>query len=81
MKTECRPAKCTPSRGYAHCTRIARQDGKYSWGVCRHCKARRLFRNGWPDLPDWSKEREARLREERKLKRKERRDADKKRKG
>ncbi len=62
-------AKCT------HWWEIRRQDGKYSWGGCkrRGCSARRLFRNGWPDTLDWSKERRDRLLEERRLKRRERR--------
>ena len=59
-----------------HHWKIRRQDGKYSWGRCarRSCAAKRLFRNGWPNKVNWPKEREDRLREERRLKRRERRD-------
>ncbi len=59
-----------------HWWKIARQEGKYSWGKCA-CAATRLFRNGWPDTLDWPKEKRDRLLEERRLKRRERRSGQK----
>ena len=61
----------------AHRWKIDGPAGKYSWGVCSRCKARRLYRNSWPNIANWGNERKKRLLEERRLKRKEKRDADK----
>jgi hypothetical protein len=70
---EHKPQKCKEGRAYAHHWDVDRQTGKYVWGTCRHCKRRRMFRNSWPDAADWPKERETRLKEEQKAKRRERR--------
>ncbi len=67
--------KCVKERAYAHHWDVGPQAGKYAWGTCRHCGRRRMYRNSWPDGADWPKEREKRLVEERKAKRRERRSA------
>jgi hypothetical protein len=71
-----RQAKCADGRGYAHHWDIDLQDGnRYLWGSCRHCPGRRLFRVSWPDATNWKDERDKRMREERKLRRRERNNA------
>jgi hypothetical protein len=70
-----KPTPCTPARKFAHHWRIpapripAPEDKKWVWGHCKYCKKARLFRTSWWSNSDAKKNREARLKVEKKLRR------------
>lgn len=72
MRSRSSDAKCSPGR--AHHWLVGPQDGsRYVWGRCKRCKKRRMFRTSWPDNANWETERETRLAEEKKARRREKR--------